>query len=47
MRFVKGMLGALLMLPVLASAEEIGQVSTVFKFVGLWSRRLTIPRSMA
>ncbi|HEY0288239.1 MAG TPA: CreA family protein [Pseudomonas sp.] len=34
MRMVKGILGALLMLPLLASAEEIGQVSTVFKFVG-------------
>ncbi|WP_218583882.1 CreA family protein [Pseudomonas akapageensis] len=31
---IKGMLGALLALPLLASAEEIGQVSTVFKFVG-------------
>ena len=28
------MVGALLMLPLLASAEEIGQVSTVFKMVG-------------
>ncbi len=34
MRMIKGMLGALLALPLLASAEEIGQVSTVFKFVG-------------
>jgi CreA protein len=34
MRLVKGIVGALLMLPVLAGAEEIGQVSTVFKFVG-------------
>jgi CreA protein len=34
MRGMKGVLGALLMLPLLASAEEIGQVSTVFKFVG-------------
>ncbi|EIK95202.1 CreA family protein [Pseudomonas sp. M47T1] len=34
MRVIKGMLGLLLALPLLASAEEIGQVSTVFKFVG-------------
>ncbi|QKZ06823.1 MULTISPECIES: CreA family protein [Pseudomonas] len=34
MRAIKGMLGLLLVLPLLASAEEIGQVSTVFKFVG-------------
>ena len=33
-RLIKGLLGALLALPLLASAEEIGQVSTVFKFVG-------------
>lgn len=34
MRFMKGVLAALLVLPMLASAEEIGQVSTVFKLVG-------------
>jgi hypothetical protein len=34
MRVIKGLVGALLMLPLLASAEEIGQVSTVFKMVG-------------
>ena len=34
MRVMKGLLGLLLALPLLASAEEIGQVSTVFKFVG-------------
>ena len=34
MRVAKGLLGLLLMMPLLASAEEIGQVSTVFKFVG-------------
>ncbi|MGV8919221.1 MAG: CreA family protein [Pseudomonas sp.] len=34
MRIMKGLLGALLVLPLLASAEEIGSVSTVFKFVG-------------
>ncbi|MGI4839177.1 MAG: CreA family protein [Janthinobacterium lividum] len=34
MRLIHGVLGALLALPLLASAEEIGQVSTVFKFVG-------------
>lgn len=34
MRVIKGVLGVLLALPLLASAEEIGQVSTVFKFVG-------------
>jgi CreA protein len=34
MRIMKGLLAALLVLPALASAEEIGQVSTVFKFVG-------------
>jgi len=34
MRILKGILGAALMLPLLVSAEEIGQVSTVFKFVG-------------
>ena len=34
MRIVKGLLAALMVLPVLVSAEEIGEVSTVFKFVG-------------
>ncbi len=34
MRVAKGLLGLLLAVPLLASAEEIGQVSTVFKFVG-------------
>ncbi|POA16766.1 hypothetical protein C1886_25450, partial [Pseudomonas sp. FW300-N1A1] len=34
MRMVKGLLGLLLAMPLLVSAEEIGQVSTVFKFVG-------------
>ena len=34
MRVAKGLLGLLLAMPLLASAEEIGQVSTVFKFVG-------------
>jgi CreA protein len=34
MRLIHGVLGALLALPLLASAEEIGSVSTVFKFVG-------------
>ncbi|MEQ7919860.1 CreA family protein [Xanthomonas sp. WHRI 1810A] len=34
MRIVKVVLGALAMLPLLASAEQIGEVSTVFKFVG-------------
>ena len=34
MRVSKGIVGLLLALPWLASAEEIGQVSTVFKFVG-------------
>ncbi|KAA8690571.1 CreA family protein [Pseudomonas caricapapayae] len=34
MRFMKGVLAVALLLPVLASAEEIGQVSTVFKMVG-------------
>ena len=34
MRVMKGLLGLLLAMPLLASAEEIGQVSTVFKFVG-------------
>jgi CreA protein len=30
----KGLLGGLLLLPLMASAEEIGEVSTVFKWVG-------------
>ncbi|QKE64502.1 CreA family protein [Aquipseudomonas campi] len=34
MRTVKGLLGCLLALPLLVSAEEIGEVSTVFKWVG-------------
>ena len=34
MRVMKGLLGLLLAMPLLASAEEVGQVSTVFKFVG-------------
>ena len=34
MRVVKGLLGALVALPMLAAAEQIGEVSTVFKFVG-------------
>ncbi|KWS24657.1 CreA family protein [Pseudomonas syringae] len=34
MRFMKGFLAAALLVPVLVSAEEIGQVSTVFKMVG-------------
>lgn len=34
MRMAKGLLGGLLMLPLLAMAEEIGEVSTVFKWVG-------------
>ena len=34
MRVAKGLLGLLLAMPFMASAEEIGQVSTVFKFVG-------------
>ncbi|QXW45711.1 CreA family protein [Pseudomonas amygdali] len=34
MRFMKGLLAAALLIPVLVSAEEIGQVSTVFKMVG-------------
>ena len=34
MRVMKGLLGLLLVMPLLASAEEIAQVSTVFKFVG-------------
>ncbi len=42
---------AALVLPMLAGAEEVGQVSTVFKFLGRttasWSKRLTTPRSRA
>lgn len=34
MRVIDGLLGALLALPLLASAEQIGEVSTVFKWVG-------------
>ncbi|WP_122322724.1 CreA family protein [Pseudomonas amygdali] len=34
MRFMKGLLAAALLMPMLVSAEEIGQVSTVFKMVG-------------
>lgn len=34
MRVINGLLGALMALPLLASAEKIGEVSTVFKFVG-------------
>lgn len=34
MCMAKGLLGGLLMLPLLAAAEEIGEVSTVFKWVG-------------
>lgn len=34
MRMAKGLLGGLLLLPLMASAEEIGEVSTVFKWVG-------------
>jgi len=34
MRLIKAMLGLVLALPILASADEIGQVSTVFKFLG-------------
>ncbi|MFA0965649.1 CreA family protein [Pseudomonas amygdali] len=34
MRFMKGLLAAALLMPVLVSAEEIGQVLTVFKMVG-------------
>ena len=34
MRAVKGLLGCLLALPLLVSAEEIGEVSTVFKWLG-------------
>ena len=34
MRIANGLLGLLLMLPMLAAAEEIGEVSTVFKWLG-------------
>ena len=34
MRLIGGLLGLMLAMPLLASAEEIGSVSTVFKFVG-------------
>nr|WP_298174259.1 CreA family protein [uncultured Pseudomonas sp.] len=34
MRIINGLLGALLALPSFASAEKIGEVSTVFKLVG-------------
>ena len=34
MRVVKGLLGALVLLPGLVAAEQIGEVSTVFKFMG-------------
>lgn len=34
MRVIKGLLGALVALPLLASAEQVGEVSTVFKFMG-------------
>ncbi|MBV4486627.1 CreA family protein [Pseudomonas sp. SWRI153] len=34
MRVAKGLLGLLMAMPLLVSAEEVGQVSTVFKFVG-------------
>lgn len=34
MRVIKGLLGALVTLPLLASAEQVGEVSTVFKFMG-------------
>lgn len=34
MRIAKGLLGLLLTLPMLAAAEEIGEVSTVFKWLG-------------
>ena len=34
MRLIGGLLGLMLAVPLLASAEEIGTVSTVFKFVG-------------
>lgn len=34
MRRAKGLLGGLLLLPLMAAAQEIGEVSTVFKWVG-------------
>ncbi len=34
MRLIKGMVAALLAMPLVAAAEEIGSVSTVFKWVG-------------
>ena len=34
MRIVRGLLGALVLLPGLAAAEQIGEVSTVFKIMG-------------
>ncbi|MCG4452074.1 MULTISPECIES: CreA family protein [unclassified Pseudomonas] len=34
MRMLKGLLGALLVLPMCASAEQVGEVSTVFKLMG-------------
>ena len=34
MRLIKGLMGLMLAMPLLASAEEIGTVSTVFKLVG-------------
>ena len=34
MRLIGGLLGLMLMMPLMASAEEIGSVSTVFKLVG-------------
>jgi CreA protein len=34
MRIANGVLGLLLLLPLLVSAEEIGEVSTVFKWLG-------------
>ena len=34
MRLIGGLLGLMLAMPLMASAEAIGSVSTVFKFVG-------------
>ena len=34
MGLAKGMIGLLLLMPLMVAAEEIGRVSTVFKFVG-------------
>lgn len=34
MRVLKGLLGVLVLLPGLAAAEQIGEVSTVFKIMG-------------